>query len=336
MCFPLGEGSSLRRSAVLIGKLDQRDRAKLRGRLDRCRQGTTQEPEDELREWLRAAISVTDVSDAERLNLTDFLRGTGQIELPPEERLRQLAIHLEADMSSHQLRGWLAVDRVYQQAIRLAPKSVRVHESRAISAKYCADYYGHDEAKAIHRILAAAWEAANTANTLCSTDADVLYLLGWLCYDDPNRTVYEALSFFDESIKNNSDYQWSLLYRAHCLHDLERWADAARAYDRVSPAFFVGPSRVWRYELSLEQRAYCRLRSGDSITALAEFERLLQRWIANPKLAFSMMGVEMRRVARGEFREQLSTKFEELIQHDEWSWLLDTQPDGDHPGEATA
>ena len=82
----------MRRSAVLSGRQTQRDRAQLRGRLD-GRKAQSQVPaKDELITWLQTSIHVDDVSDIETLNLNDFLRNTGQINLTVDERLRQLAI----------------------------------------------------------------------------------------------------------------------------------------------------------------------------------------------------------------------------------------------------
>lgn len=229
------------RSRVLTGQLNQRDRAQLRGRLDGRKQESAQSPVDELRAWLTAELSVDDVSEAETLDLTEFLRNTGQIDLPPDERLRQLAVFLEPDLCSPQPRGWLALDRIYQQAIRIAPKSVWAHHSRALSAKYCAEGLSpNDDGATFRRILDSAWDAANTAYDLDSTDADVSYLMGSLYYIDPVRSVDEALEFFEESIEKDADHQWALLYRAHCLQDLERWTDATSAYDNVNPAYFVG------------------------------------------------------------------------------------------------
>jgi|GEM_PF-810434 tetratricopeptide (TPR) repeat protein len=318
------------RSRVLTGQLNQRDRAQLRGRLDGRKQESAQSPVDELRAWLTAELSVDDVSEAETLDLTEFLRNTGQIDLPPDERLRQLAVFLEPDLCSPQPRGWLALDRIYQQAIRIAPKSVWAHHSRALSAKYCAEGLSpNDDGATFRRILDSAWDAANTAYDLDSTDADVSYLMGSLYYIDPVRSVDEALEFFEESIEKDADHQWALLYRAHCLQDLERWTDATSAYDNVNPAYFVGPW-AWRYELLLEQRAYCLFRSGDKTGATAQFQRVVDRWIANPSLAFGVMGIYTSEVARGELCDQLWAKFDELTQHEDWCWLRSAEQNLTH------
>ena len=54
----------------------------------------------------------------------------------------------------------------------------------------------------------------------------------------------------------------SLLAQRGC--QLEE-SEAAQAYAAVDPAFFVGPARVRRYELLLEQRAYCWLQAGERL-----------------------------------------------------------------------
>jgi tetratricopeptide (TPR) repeat protein len=148
----------------------------------------------------------------------------------------------------------------------------------------------------------------------------MLYLLGSLCYIDDKRSLEESLCFFDAAIDKDSDHQWAILSRAYCLHDLERWTDAATAYDKVNAACFMGRI-VWRYELLLEQRAYCTFRSGSTESALAQFESMLNRWLANPQLAFGLMGLYMAKVATGEFRNPLSTRYAELLENDDCVWL---------------
>ena len=311
----------MRRSAVLSGRQTQRDRAQLRGRLD-GRKAQSQVPaKDELITWLQTSIHVDDVSDIETLNLNDFLRNTGQINLTVDERLRQLAIFLEPSLSTPQPRAWLALDRVYTHAVTLAPESLWLHHSRGLSAKFCAEgLYQPNEATTLRRILNAAWDAGNKAHSIDSAEPDVLYLLGSLAYIDADRTLDESLNFFDSAIANEPKHQWSLLYRAHCLQDLERWPDAAVAYDNVDPAYFVGPL-AWRYELLLEQKAYCIFQSGDQPKAIEQFHKLLNRWITDPKLGFGMTGIHLSEVATSEFHDQLSARYNELVRHEDWAWL---------------
>ncbi len=121
------------RSAILTGLKDQRDRAKQRGRLDHRRSKTFVDPVDKIHSWLEKNISIEETAEAERLNLTNFLRKSAFISLPAEERLRQLAMHLKSELYWHEMRGWLALDRIYQEAISINPHDVWIHHSRSIT-----------------------------------------------------------------------------------------------------------------------------------------------------------------------------------------------------------
>jgi hypothetical protein len=74
--------------------------------------------------------------------------------------------------------------------------------------------------------------------------------------------------------------------------------------------------------------AYCRFRSGETKAALSEFERLLDRWIANPKLQFGTLGIYTAEVATGELRDQLATRYDSLMQNNDWAWLDMTEQEG--------
>lgn len=212
------------RSPILSGLRDQRNRAKLRGKIDRRHSCKSVSPEEELIAWLKQNSSIEDVSEVERLNLSKFLRNTGDIDLSPQERLRQLAIFLEPELSCRtQPRAWLALDRIYKQAIRLAPRDTCVHHSRALSAQECADgSWQKDKAKDIKPIIDTAWCSAYKALSLSPKDARNLYLLGSLSYYHSTHPVEEALEYFDDALEADETHQWALLYRAHCLQDLER------------------------------------------------------------------------------------------------------------------
>ena len=208
----------------------------------------------------------------------------------------------------------------------LSPNSLWLCHSRGLSAKFFAEGLCQaDEAKTFRRIWNAAWAAANSAQSIDADQPEVFYLMGSLSYIDPDQSISESLEFFEAAIEIEPKHQWSLLYRAHCLQDLQRWSDAAVAYRSVDPAFFVGPL-AWRYELLLEQKAYCILRSGDQSKALECFEKLLDRWIKDPKLGFGMLGMYLAQVADNEFQSQLSARYNELTKNDDWAWLKNASP----------
>ncbi len=82
----------MKRTSVKTGLFDQRNRATQKRRRKQVHIHQ-KEPKDELIEWLnKAEITESDVS---RINLTDYLRCTQHFDILPEERLRQLAIHIE-------------------------------------------------------------------------------------------------------------------------------------------------------------------------------------------------------------------------------------------------
>jgi hypothetical protein len=69
------------------------------------------------------------------------VRATAGIDLPPEERLRRVAIFIEDRLSwrDEQPRAWLAHDRIYAAALRLNAHDPWLHSSRAVSARAHAD-----------------------------------------------------------------------------------------------------------------------------------------------------------------------------------------------------
>ncbi|MEM9187751.1 MAG: tetratricopeptide repeat protein [Myxococcota bacterium] len=266
------------RSAVLRGCVDARDRAKARRRRDR-RPSEVIGPYHRLDAWL-AASPYRDlrVHDLRRLDVALFLRRTDAIELLPAERLRQLAIFLEGRHSSFEAE---AVDRVYQAALRLAPKDLVVWHSRGVTAKAFA--YGLSSSPAREKLKRRARHCLERAWNLDPTDAWSAYSLGKWHYDFASDTL-EALRWFEEAVRLDPAYGLARLFCAHALHDLERWGDAVDAYEAVPLNAFDGP-RVWRIDHLLECLAHCRLRAGDHAGAARDFLRLLDRLEKEPRKA---------------------------------------------------
>ena len=104
------------RSAVLTGRIDARDRARLRNRLDRPAP-TASDPHERTSRWLEGS-EYGDIAreDMARLDLDSYLIRTADIKLPPEERLRQLAMFVEPRFGNNDPS---ALDRLYEAAIRL-------------------------------------------------------------------------------------------------------------------------------------------------------------------------------------------------------------------------
>ena len=286
-------------------------RAKLRHRLDGAA-SSPPDPHEQLAAWLRAgAYARGSVEHLEALDLTTYLHNTSHINLSATERLRQLAIALEDHLSvSPQPRGWLALERIYAAGTALDPNDSDIEISRALSAEYCAACLSEPKS-ARRRIILTGREAANRAIALRPGNASAHYALGMLHYSFAEGSVEDALSYFERCVVLDPKFGWARLYRAHCLHDLGRWIDAAQAYSDVNPSFLVGP-RAWRYDLLREQRAWCLLQAGERERALAEFIALFQRYEGQPDLAKYQMLRELTAAAEGPLRAELSGRLEHL------------------------
>jgi tetratricopeptide (TPR) repeat protein len=121
------------------------------------------------------------------------------------------------------------------------------------------------------------------ASALAPQDAQIAYCLGHALYMDRALSIEEALTWFDCALPISSTHPWARLYRAHCLHDLERWQEAAQAYAQVPRQPFMGPAS-WRMHLAAEQQAWCALRAGDIAGARQQFEMILARYEKEPGL----------------------------------------------------
>ncbi|MEZ4339375.1 MAG: tetratricopeptide repeat protein [Sandaracinaceae bacterium] len=286
------------RSAVLTGRIDARDRAKLRGRLDRPPSRGV-DPFVEIRGWLEASSYGSEERDAMvRLDLDHYLHETGHIELPAEERLRQLAIFVEPTYAAVAPD---ALDRIYEAAARLAPEDHFIWHSRGISAKLVATSAEKPSTvarfeKLSLRCLLRAWE-------LDATDPGVTYSLGKWHYELGTATE-DAAEWFEQTLALDPDHGYALLFRAHCLHDQERWGEAVEAYRAVPLETFEGP-KAWLVEIVQEAQAYCLLRAGDRAGALREFERLLERFEREPRRAEMLALRYLTKACRGPLREEL-------------------------------
>ncbi|MGH1348472.1 MAG: hypothetical protein ACRBN8_43380 [Nannocystales bacterium] len=182
--------------------------------------------------------------------------------------------------------------------------------------------------------------ALGAAETACGVDdanPDLRYTLGHVLYHvRPSRTT-EALAAFEHAIALDDGHAWASLYRAHCLHDLARWNDAAQAYERVDAAAFAGHA-AWRIELLREQQAYCLLRAGHRQDALRVFTAVIERCEAaisrgEDSLNSPVLGEPPQllvEAAKGELRAELLSRTRALLESfDEWrSWLkLDVDVD---------
>lgn len=288
------------RSAVLTGRIDARDRAKLRHRLDRTRPSKP-DPYDALWTWLTEAnLGGKASSELAKIDLGQFVRDTGAIDLPPQERLRQLAIHLEERL----IADFAAIDRVYEAALRLEPRSFLVWHSRGITAKAYAVDLGDPQHVARFRKLALS--ALYEAHELAPSDAGVTHSIGKWHYE--LGSVTDALPWFDRALAIDPNHGWARLYRAHCLHDMQTWPAAVDAYADVPLETFKG-RRAYFVDVVLEAQAYCKMKTGDRAGAIADFERLLTRLEKQPKQAELLLLKWLSRACDGPLRDSLGDRY---------------------------
>ena len=142
-------------------------------------------------------------------------------------------------------------------------------------------------------------------------------------YDANEGTPSEAAEWFERSLELDPAYPLSLLYRAHCLHDLAEaktrrgeaadWCAAVRAYQAVPLEDFQG-QRAHIIEVVQEALAFCQMRAGDRDAAVEGFSRLIDRLKRSPHLEFGLLLHYMKQACRGPLREELGERFEELAE----------------------
>ncbi len=279
---------SRRRSGVI----DQRDRGRKRHRDLREQaapsSGEHARPSDYddfelwLVEYVESVAPEWDDREAERLlaiSIKDFLQQSGRFDVPPDERLRLLAIFIEEQRYSLEtLERWRAADRLYREAIRLDPNCGVHRTSRALTAHNMLDGANGDQRQAMLQVAL----DESVAGTELDPTAHAFSVAGQCHYF---TDVTAALEFYDAALGIDPKSAWPLLYRAHCLHEFERWEEAAQAYEAVPQHEFVGP-KSWRMDRLREQHADCLRRAGSKELARSEFERVLDRYDKEPHLAY--------------------------------------------------
>jgi len=290
----------MKRTSVKRGKFDQRNRATQRRRQRQalvCRK----EPDAEFVLWLKESGIAE--SAIHRINITDFLRCTQHFDLVPEERLRQLAIHIENKACSLPGEsGWYSLKRIYDHALKLNKNDERIWFSMGIAACETAECQKKPESR--KNIYKAGEHAVLNAIDICPDRANAHYILGYLYYflDRKQAALYE----FEKALScENRDkiHSWSQLYKAHCLHDMHKWDDALKAYNQVDLSEFSG-FNAWRIDVLHEQKAYCSYMTGRKEDARQMLINILDRYEAEPALAVDAMSSSL-----WELVELVSDKF---------------------------
>lgn len=211
------------------------------------------------------------------LNLRAFLQQCPHPSWGPGERLRRLGIYLDDRVDTWRespLAEWTVFSRIYDAAARLEADNANIYHARAVTALNLAWWRDADD-PAAPGLMKEARASAARGLALAGDDADMHFLVGHVAYMDRSSATEEALAACSRALELQPEHAMARLYRAHCLHDLERWAEAADAYAEATLASFSRSNR-WRKALAREQRAYCMWRGGEVDQARVVFEELLR------------------------------------------------------------
>ncbi len=240
-------------------------------------------------------------------DVTAFLRDTAHIDLPPADRVRRLAIFFEEERFDPD--GWAALQRLYDQAAKLDPNDGLVAASNGAAAISFAELV---DPPASTKLYGRAKTLLQRAREMAPDDSYLLYLTGYCEYMDETGDKNDALNWLGQACAIDPKDAWAQLYRAHCLHDLKRWAEAVAAYEAVDTSAFKGPV-AWRGEKLKEQLAFCRLRSGDEVGALRDFETVLRIYEQLPSDRIIDMS-DLINAASGVFKNQLAERVADLAE----------------------
>lgn len=281
----------MKRNAVKSGLFDQRDRATQRRRSRREQAASARE--DDFAIWLEAwGFRDQDIGS---IDLTEYFRDSSCFDTTASEKLRRLAVHLEPVAFAMGLAGWAALRRIYDHALRLEPENPELLVSMAISACDLAD--GLSDSPEKERIFAAGEAAARQAVELAPESADSHQALGYLLYfRGRKQAALDALERALECAADGPAWGWAQLYRAHCLHDMERWEEALAAYDDVDLSSFGGPG-AWRVDVLAEQMALCLHQVGRIEEAHERLLAILDRYQREPHVAFRAMSASLWQLA---------------------------------------
>ncbi len=213
-------------------------------------------------------------------NLNRYLLATEGYPEPEAERLCRLAIALDHEAVRG---GWWRQRHIYRRAQAHSSNDSAVVHAMGISALSCIE----ETASATER-NAIAEDIEETLLAACAGKSDCIALfevLGLIYYEHPNRAGREehyldlAIGVFLKALAHDPERAQSLLYLAHCFHDLKRWNLAYAAYCQVDTEQLLrdNPHARWQVLKTEEQLALCAARLGKTKEATERFQHLAGR-----------------------------------------------------------
>jgi len=270
------------KSPVRAGKLDQRDRGR-RKKHHKARLVGETLPLDQFQAWLRHEFRDADGQPNEQpsqgFSLKRYLQASPNIDLAPDEKLRQLAIFWEAECSlMDQPKGWHILRRVYREAIKYNPLCPFHYHSFSLSARSCSVFL---EAPLSDSILAEAIEACRIGIDIAPEHADLHTSLGKALYELSN--FEEAIESLDRALEIDPQQMWAAYWKTCCLLDLEQWSACIEVVESIDLGFFKTYA-TWRVCNIKDMKAHCHLQLGNDCDARKIFEHTLTQYEKNPGL----------------------------------------------------
>ena len=253
------------------------------------------------------------IEPSQSISFKTFLKSAANFDMAPDEKLRILAIHWEDDcMSMDQPRGWNILKRVYQEALKYDSTWGTHYHSMSLSARACAGWLNNSDPQR-EIIFKEARSICREGLAIVPDNATLHLSIGRCEYDMGNSEV--ALVHFQDAIGIEPKLMWAILYRAHCLHDLERWADAAEAYEAVDLSYFDRHLQ-WRADLLRDQLAECYLMSGQREKAMSGFLAVLRHYESNERTL--QTPDYLIRAAKGGLRNEIAERTTALLKKEQF------------------
>lgn len=242
--------------------------------------GVTWDSPEEERCFLRAIDDLTSepIVSVTPERISSFLAATRSIQLPEAERLRRLAIKLEAEEFED---GWQGLRRIYAAAAEAAPENARVYHSWGISAIGWMDASRTPGLPEQALIAREGEDVLSRASALHPGDSDIAHAMGLLFYNHPLRGedkwtyARAALEWFQRASEWDPSNVIARLYLAHCHHDLMDWLPALKSYEGVDLDRLAREWAPWRALKCKEQMAACHAKLGFADEAIRRFTALL-------------------------------------------------------------